>query len=378
MSKIVNILLIAIATIIAVVLAEGAARLFLDPVDFLLPEMEVHSALNHRIRANSAGHDMLGFRNSRVAKEAPIVAIGDSMTYGVAASHNGSWPRQLERKLDEKVYNMALGGYGPIHYLYLLKELAIPMNPKKVVLGFFVGNDLMDSYNLVYSNEYWKHLRGGDSGETVAPSDLISIDPAAGKRFANIRAWLAQKSILYRLVTQSILANPVRRLEAKALNSGLIEVQVPGGVTYLSPETRWPAINLSDSKVREGLELSLWALLEISRLCEQADIELLVILIPTKESVYRDLVQEQAIDLAGSSYDALLSSEDLVLARIVEVFEQNGIAYQDLFEPLQEGVREQMIYPENDGHPNVKGYEIIAGEVAEIIKSAAMPVSANY
>ena len=87
----------AVASALGILIAEGLSRLIPSPVDVLLPEMDGHPELNHRIKPYSAGHDFLGFRNQSVPTTAPSVAIGDSMTYGVAASHRDSWPRQLER-----------------------------------------------------------------------------------------------------------------------------------------------------------------------------------------------------------------------------------------------------------------------------------------
>ena len=43
----------------------------------------------------------------------------------------------LAKLSGESVYNMSLGGYGPIQYLYLLQNLAVKLRPKTVIVGFY-------------------------------------------------------------------------------------------------------------------------------------------------------------------------------------------------------------------------------------------------
>lgn len=358
--------LAVIAVAFSVLAAEGASRLFLSPVDFLLPEMEGHAELNHRIRPYSAGHDLLGFRNDSVPERSPILAIGDSMTYGVAASHRDAWPRQLERLLEKPVYNMALGGYGPVHYQHLLTEFGLAMQPELVIVGLYFGNDLMDAYNLVYSNESWAHLRREDSEDGVAAEGLIDLPPE-GKLFGSLRNWLARHSVIYRVVTQSALANPVRRAEVANAHADVFRIDVPGGITFLTPGLRRAALDLADAKVQEGLDLTTRALAQIAELCISHDVELLVLLIPTKERVYSDRVLQGGIDLANSSFQELVAFEERVKRQIRMQLEVSNVPYVDLLEPLQAAAALNAIFPENDGHPNALGYSIIASQVSDWI-----------
>ena len=86
------------------------------------------------------------FRNARRPETADIVCIGDSMTYGVIVPASESWPVILAKLSGESVYNMGLGGYGPIQYLYLLQNLAVKLRPRTVIVGFYFGNDFFDVY----------------------------------------------------------------------------------------------------------------------------------------------------------------------------------------------------------------------------------------
>ena len=107
------------STAIGLLLVEAALRLAVNPGDLLLASVVADPILGHRIEPHTTGHDALGFRNAAAPARAHIVAIGDSQTYGVSAPRAGSWPSQLSDMLGETVYNMALGGYGPLEYLHL-------------------------------------------------------------------------------------------------------------------------------------------------------------------------------------------------------------------------------------------------------------------
>lgn len=361
-----NGILVLVAVAIATFSAEGISRLILSPIDFLLPEMQGHAELNHRISPYSAGHDLLGFRNESVRERAPIIAIGDSMTYGVAASHSDAWPMQLGRLLEMPVYNMALGGYGPVHYQYLLTELGLAMQPELVIVGLYFGNDLMDAYNLVYSNESWTHLRRPDSADGVAAEGFIDLPPEV-KLFGGLRNWLARHSVIYRVVTQSAFANPVRRAEVANAHADVFRIDVPGGITFLTPGLRRAALDLADAKVQEGLSLTTQALAQIANLCSLHHVDLLVLLIPTKERVYSDRVLQGGGDLANSSFQDLVAFEEHVKRQIRAQLESSNVPYIDLLEPLRAAAELNAIYPENDGHPNALGYSIIASEVSDWI-----------
>src|SRR6516225_10214043 len=124
-----NIVLFLISVTVALVAAEFAARIFLDPVDYLKPTLVVDDFLDHRVVGHTGGHDAWGFRNREVPSRAEIVCIGDSMTYGVAARARDSWPAALAKMRGATTYNMSLGGYGPIQYLYLMRTQAVELHP---------------------------------------------------------------------------------------------------------------------------------------------------------------------------------------------------------------------------------------------------------
>ncbi|MFH0878275.1 MAG: hypothetical protein V2A34_01040 [Lentisphaerota bacterium] len=103
-------------------------------------------------------HDPRGFRNMGNLKKADIVALGDSQTYGMGVKPQDAWPQQLEWITGQTVYNMAFGGYGPIHSLYLWDE-AMMLHPRLVIEALYSGNDLYDSYEHVYDKGHFPELK---------------------------------------------------------------------------------------------------------------------------------------------------------------------------------------------------------------------------
>jgi len=92
--------------------------------------------LGVRVAPNSPGHDANGYRNAVARTQADIVALGDSQTWGVNAQAMDAWPQQLEKITNRLVYNMSVGGYGPVQYSQLIPR-ALNFSPKVVVVGLY-------------------------------------------------------------------------------------------------------------------------------------------------------------------------------------------------------------------------------------------------
>ena len=117
-----KLLILSTSLVFSILAAELVARALLDPLDYLNPTVVPDEFLGLRIEGHTGGHDAWGFRNARRPETADIVCIGDFVTYGVSVPARESWPMILARLSGESVYNMGLGGYGPIQYLYLLQN----------------------------------------------------------------------------------------------------------------------------------------------------------------------------------------------------------------------------------------------------------------
>lgn len=70
------------------------------------------------------------------ATTSPILAVGDSLTFGDEVSDHESWPAILEKLLDRKVLNAGVFGYG-VDQIYLRTEQLLKiLKPRSVIFSF--------------------------------------------------------------------------------------------------------------------------------------------------------------------------------------------------------------------------------------------------
>ncbi len=361
-----DLLLLFLSVIIALFVTEGLARLFFDPIDFLKPKTLSDEVLRYRIEPNSGAHDSWGYRNKKVPESAKIVAIGDSHTYGISATASNSWPSALEKITGDQTYNLGLGGYGPAEYLYLMKENALKLSPEIIIIGFYLGNDLKDSFTAVYSVPVWKDLRNPVFSYSENENKNIEED--------SLTEWLSGHSVLYRIVSSSFIGDNLR--QQRRLSKGedipmldLPEYEISTGFT---PDRRLKGLDLSNPEVREGLRLTLDFFNKMNRIANENKIDFLVVIIPTKETVYSDLISESG-ELANSYELTKLIQNEKVVNKVVQTyFTDHSIPFVDVLEPMKEVAKTEQIYPNNfGGHSNNNGYRIIAESISKFFKSKA-------
>lgn len=370
-----NSFLIAFSISISLLLGEAVVRIIFDPVDYLEAYLVDDDILSHKIKPNSSGHDSWGFRNKTVPTSPKIVTIGDSQTYGISASAKNSWPAHVQKLVHQDVYNLSLGGYGPVQYYYLLKSKALDLRPSLIVAGFYLGNDLFDAYNMVYTKEYWRYLRRPNFAiEEKGRSNSKYPKNALQRKFmGDLRDWLAHHSVLYRMITFSF-GNTFRLFEMKYVSSTVdttitvFETKQLELSTGFTPSLRLSALNLRDPKIREGLRITLELFQEMNDLCSNKGIDFLIAVIPTKESVFGDYILNER-DLNNSDViRQLIMNEQQVRISVKRYLEQHNISYIDLLPALENAVGTKVIYPANDdGHPSAEGYEVIAKTIRHFL-----------
>lgn len=380
--KLAALLLVSVSSALAVLLAEAGLRLALNPADFLHATLVSDSVLGHRIRPLTTGHDALGFRNREVPGHANVVAIGDSFTYGVSAPRDGSWPQQLSGLLGETVYNMGLGGYGPLQYLQLARATARQLNPRVWVVGLYFGNDLMDSYYVAHGLPHWKEWR-----LSVRPSGALTEFDKAGmagpkKRFAGLRDWLSRHCLLYSVARATVLQHLASQEREEMVRQSAPDVQWswrdPAKVdvrTVFTPQVRLAAVDLDSGPVREGLQISQRALAAIQTEADSQGVKLILVLIPTKERAYCAQLKLTATTLPAS-HATLCVAEDKTKAELMRYISERGIHTVDATQALEAQIeRHVQLYPvDSDGHLQSSGYAVIAKLAADAVRlHAARP-----
>ena len=361
-----NFLILFLSVIFALLVTEGLARLFFDPIDFLKPRTVSDEVLRYKIEPNSGAHDSWGYRNKKVPESVEIVAIGDSHTYGISAIASNSWPATLQRLSGKETYNFGLGGYGPAEYLYLMKENALKLDPEMIIVGFYLGNDLKDSFTAVYSVPMWEGLRNLEI--SYSSDDKMNDKEANSTSFADL---LSGNSVLYRIISSSFIGDNLRqqRRISKGEDIPMLDLPENGINTGFTPDRRLKGLDLSNPEVREGLSLTLTFFNKMNQLAREREIGFLVVIIPTKETVFSDFISESA-ELANSSkLNKLIQNEEVVNKLVQRYFADHKIPFVDVLEPLKSAAGSEQIYPNNfGGHSNKNGYQIIAESINQYLE----------
>lgn len=340
--------------------------------------MEVpDSLLGFRPNPAFPGHDSNGFRNPTVPQSAEIVTIGDSQTYGTGVADDESWPRVLERISTGGVYNISFGGWGPVESLILLDD-AWAFRPKTILVSFYAGNDLYDSFGAVYKRGLRADLKSGDAKRNVEIEEAELSQPIAAlvsqanpMSNGHLRTSLAKHSSLYGLLRGlhkltlhrfGLQNNWSARIEAVKQRHASYEPWESASLkTVFSPGFRFAAVNLDDPRINEGFQISLKAFSAISRETRARHARLVIVMIPTKESVFAPEVSSKS-----SEFKRLNECERQVWEASMVHFRSERIEFIDSMPTLRRLVRNGIQpYPASpDGHPNAKGQAAIAAVVA--------------
>lgn len=377
-------LLIA-SIVFSLVLCETIARHFLHPIDYMRPPLVDDEILGHKIEPGASWHDEWGFRNRHVPQTSDVVAIGDSQTYGIGAASTDAWPAAFARISGRDTYNLSLGGYGPVQYLYLLEEKALALKPSLVIVGLYYGNDFNEAFAAAYHIDHWKALRTPEMSAWLdslraavarrpRPAQRSGLSRDGVRALLSVREWFARHSVVYRALVE---ASPIGRLlrisQTRLAPEGELTIldDRAGGIhTAFDLSHRLHAVDLSDVRVREGLRISREVFLRMRDVAAAHGVELLVALIPTKPGVYaRHLEADPSLE-HQDDIAALLASERRIDTMMKAFFDEAGIRYVDTLPALQDAVGEASPYPANaNSHPNKHGYAAIARAIQRHLES---------
>ena len=344
-------------------------------------------ALGNKVLPNSPGHDANGFRNASVPAQADLVALGDSQTWGVNVQTAEAWPQQLEKLSGRSVYNMGVGGYGPIQY-WILTDKALGLSPKVIVVGLYFGNDLYDAYALTYSNERYAELRSTRATDQLM-TDTIGTRAQSfwdeEKNFHNNYGrssptrwsfWLREHSAIGRLLNRKGLwpaptdvDYEIDRAWARAHPDHGAVCEDADIRTAFTTAYRLTGLDLDDPRVSEGLRITEEVLWRAHQKTDNAGVNLLVLLIPTKELVYADLMEREG-KLTGT-FARLVEMERQARHNVESWCTGKRIRCVDALPNLQNEIaRRQQIYPSTtESHPNAAGYRVLATTVNDALKN---------
>jgi len=286
--------------------------------------------------------DPWGFRNRWPwPDQVDIVAVGDSLTYSQMVEDGQAWTTLLAQGLPQThVLNLGLIGAAPQQYLRLYETFGIERAPKVLLVGLFLGNDLWGARQF---DHWWK---AGGSGSF----------PEFGKREPRpgVGGWLRRHLMRFHVYA---LAQDVRESSrAGRLLSGKTVELASGARLQLVPSLLAHAALYTRPESPE-FALILDTLAQIQARAQAHHTHTLILFFPSKEEVYLPVLGEKAADLA---------------APFIPELHQRGITYLDLGPAFRErAAAGDTLFFEVDGHPNARGYALIAETVLAYLQTSA-------
>lgn len=341
-----NAAVMVVAAAIPCLIAEAVLQIAAPPADTPQLFRKLPNGAEWSGRPNARGlhagvpvsFNRLGLRDAeRAARPAPgtvrILALGDSVTFGMGVAQGETYPRQTEALLNAgrgrsgarvEVLNMGMPGYNTLHQLAQLREVGLALEPKIVVVGFLY-NDVEPS--------------SAQRGAAMPGREARSL---GGRVKSGINAsvlWLKKNSLLFAWASPRV-GSLLRPLGLKGFGQvGAVKDQ------YVDSNPQWRS-------VRE-------ALLEMKRLTAERGIELVVMIIP-----------------------AMLKFDDATYpikeyhAAVAAFCREHGIRALDLLPAFWGLDGTRFWISATDGHPNAEGQAIIAqalaAQLAPLLPPAAM------
>lgn len=283
--------------IVAALLAEGAIRLIAPQrLESHRPIYEPDSLLVYRLKRSYVAeyhqpefsiHEQtngLGLRNGEIGPKRPgvirILGLGDSFCYSNSVQLEETFFKQLEEleRLDGggeiEVINAAVPAYSTVQEFRYLQRDGVLLDPDVVLLGFYVGNDFQDSYELFDST--------GHPTVDVVDGQLRANERFPAARYERqertvrtatleLRSFLASNSEMYIFLRE--------RFGEVLWRLGLRNNPPPPDFCARVPS---PALQAGWARTQGVLD-------SMAALCAGRNIRLVITLLPTQYQVHPDL-----------------------------------------------------------------------------------------
>lgn len=288
----------------------------------------------------------LGMRGGPPAGSHPgILGVGDSFMFGYGVEEEESFLAVAAQRLGGEALNAGVPGYDVCQAVDLAARLLPRLDADAIVLSAFVGNDERDA---------------GEGRFRMVAQDGVFYEPGKQDRAKSLRRRLLHPifahSHLVRLIRFSPLAEA---LEARFFGQASLRRRALGSLlsTFEDPP---PEI------VLEGNRMTRECLPRLRRLGEEAQVPVLVVLVPEKLQIYPELLARgiESAGLAGLRFDPEAPER-----RWLGLAAAAGIPALELLPALrQDAAAGRPLYFRADRHLNVAGCRRAGELLAEALR----------
>lgn len=294
-----------------------------------------HPDYDFHVRTNSLGYEGIGFRDDGVNDPAPIIAVGDSFTWGDGIDNDKTWVERLEIESGRDVVDLGMSGYGSQQILRLLQKYGLPLKPRLILWAFF-PNDFYDAGHFAWREETGRLAK---LAKPEAPPAWTETLDRELRIYSAAYTWLV---------------SPFDEPDDNEEYERLVYSDATLDLTFVLRSYWGKRLDPGDKYTGPGLVYTQQVLAEANAAARQQNAELVVLLFPSKEQVYWPIVSTLVEDAAAFKVNW---PHDEVRAWC----EANGVAYLDLTPVFAgEAAQGKQLYYRFDAHWNEAGHELAA------------------
>lgn len=304
--------------------------------------------------------DSYAWWNGRVGFRSPqpqngivdAIALGDSHTFCFTEVQD-CWVNYVAQQNGLNLSNLGQPVTGSLAHARLYEDFVakpdLKLGQPKLVLWQFYGNDYNDDYGLAALNGTAKSL----------PVAVATVPPLPQSPLA---IWLREHSVVYALLSAllrgrdegvEMFVDPYRVVVDK--------LDISFGQSYLRD-----AFDMTQPRNLEGEQFSHEAILKTRATVEKNDGKFMIILVPTKEEVYRPLTEPK---MGKAAVDALAAPR----LRLLDFCAAQQLTCFDLLPALQiQADQKIQLYFPTDPHLNVEGNRVVGTAISEFLQARGL------
>lgn len=288
----------------------------------------------------------LGFRDGDYSFEKPkntlrLLTLGDSLTFGLGVEGSESFPKILEGELNRnsgldkfyEVLNMGILGYGPVEYLNTYLEVGRTFKPDILIVGFFLGNDSLDSL--------WFDINKKAISLKSFPDKLVPFELNEFLK-NNSYLWLFLLQKYYGWVQSQSVDNIKLVFQNDVKAHMLYDVQIDPSGQYM----------------KKSWDLTEQALEKISAVAAKNKTRIVILLLPTKEQIIPD--EWKKVKTGGHNVDQRLYSDSAPRKIMLALCQKYNWNCLDLQDPLRDQDDLEGLFVKDDFHLRRRGNEVVS------------------
>lgn len=302
-----------------------------------------------------------GFRGEPVPSSSAntILVLGDSYTFGVYVSDDETYPAVLNKLVQRRndKWHVINGGYvggfeTDQQYVWLKKNIE-KINPKMVVLGVFLGNDILG-----INEEAWLDLdQYGLPSKWVDENLTVDASGRLANKVAGVNTVGVESVYKLPVLRESHFFVLLGRAVDKIYNK-LADRKVTYGVeSFKHIYGEYSPGFLG--KEKKFLEL----VARMKRLVEQRGGDFVVALLPINFMVDRELLKK----VLPADYETYVLQEPVYYDRLAKILEEKDIPYVNIYSAMRES-QEARYFPTNgEVHFNPVGNSFVAKKLYDYL-----------